>query len=168
MLDELKTYMRESYFLLEKIKNEEIGLMHFWTSRIVISEVFSVIGGEFRSNILLEKGVPLRYWIKMIDDTEIPEEDVVQIQEEIDSFVKIFFNTNKIYPLQEFNSDDVGILIWGYNCDTHDALVLAQAIKGKCKYFITEDQRLRRRLKNMNEFDIKLYPSDRYLREIFK
>ena len=53
-------------------------------------------------------------------------------------------------------------------CNTHDAIILAQAIKGNCNYFITEDKRLRDSLKKMEEFDIKLYPSDRYLREIYK
>jgi len=63
---------------------------------------------------------------------------------------------------------DIGNLIWKYKCSTQDALILSQAITERCQYFISEDQRLRRQLKNNKDFKIKLYPSDRYLREIFK
>lgn len=167
ILEDLDSYVKNSYLLIEKIKNTEIKSRQFFISGIVFSEVFSVIGDQYRLEYLKKRNIPVRYWIKMINDVKIPDEYLVQIQEEIDRFYKIFFKTKKIFEIDEFYFDDAGLLIWIYKCNTHDALVLAQAIHGKCDYFITEDRRLRDKLRNMKEYKIKLYSSDRYSKEIF-
>ena len=70
-LNELKEYVKHSYFLLDKIKQKSVKYYEFCTSKFVLSEVYTVIGYEYRSKILQEKGVPLRYWSIMIRDVHV-------------------------------------------------------------------------------------------------
>jgi len=169
LLKNLKNKVKKSYDLLEKIRTGNEKKITFYISYTEWSEIFSGIGMEYRSRILKEKGVPLRYWTSMIYDIKLFDKDLDEILKEINSFYIEFIETHKIEEtFDQAPLMDIGNLIWKYKCSTQDALILSQAITERCQYFISEDQRLRRQLKNNKDFKIKLYPSDRYLREIFK
>ncbi|MDG6219115.1 MAG: hypothetical protein QCI00_06715, partial [Candidatus Thermoplasmatota archaeon] len=67
LLNELSTPIKKSFQLLEKIKNVKLSANIFFTSNIALSEVFSVIGDEWRAKTLYKKGIPMRYWGNMIN-----------------------------------------------------------------------------------------------------
>lgn len=160
--------MRNSYYLLEKIKNEKIEKLNFYTSHIAFSEVFSVIGDEYRARLLHQKGVPVRYWVNMINEVDLHKEYIDQINEEIDNFYDLFFGSEKFQWALDISRSDVGFFIFDCKCNTHDAIILSGALIEKCKYFVTEDQRLRSKLKKKKYEKIKLLSSSDYLREVFK
>lgn len=164
---ELSIPVANSYYLLEKIKNENIEKFGFYTSHIAYSEVFSVIGDEYRSRLLSQKGVPIRYWTNMINEIVLPEKYIEQIYEEINNFEKIFFDSKKFGWALDIYNPDIGFFIFNCKCNTHDAIILSGALMEKCKYFITEDERLRSRLKKMKYNKIKLLSSNDYLRDVF-
>ena len=168
LLSELSSPVVNSYYLLEKIKNEKIENFCFYTSHIAYSEVFSVIGDEYRARLLSQKGVPVRYWTNMINEVVLPEKYIEQIYKEIKNFIELFFESKKFAWALDISNRDVGFFIFNCKCNTHDAIILSGALMEKCKYFITEDERLRSRLKKMKYNKIILLSSSDYLRDVFR
>lgn len=146
LLKKLSTPIRSSYSLLEKIKNEDVMKNTFFTSDIAFSEIFSVIGDEYRAKVLHGDGVPMRYWSSMMYNVDLPEHYLIQINSEINDFYNVFL-IDKIVRKSNFDLSAVGELVFLYKCNTHDALLIAESLKVNCKYFVTEDQRLRNNLK---------------------
>jgi predicted nucleic acid-binding protein len=168
LLNKLSTPVRKSFRLLEKIQNESIPKNVLFTSNIVVAETFSVIGNEYRCRILRKDGIPIRYWFNMMHVVDLSKEYKLQIQEEINELFRLFFRNKKISRKSDFNLNDVANLVISYKCNSHDAMIMAQAIKQNCKYFITEDQRLIAKLKKSRKYKMKLLPSDKYLRNVFE
>ena len=67
--------------------------------------------------------------------------------------------------MEQYKQDNIGRLLWIYNCNTHDGVLIAQALNRKCNYFITEDERLIKNMKN-NKLGIKVCHCETFLREI--
>ena len=168
LLNKLSTPVKSSYNLLEKIRNKNPMENTFFTSDIAICEIFSVIGDEYRAKVLHRDGIPIRYWSNMIYKVDLSRSYLRQINNEINNFYNLFVTDNKIIRKSDFNFNEVGELVFLFKCNTHDALLIAESLKMGCKYFVTEDQRLRDRLKVKGYTRIELFPSDRYLREVFK
>jgi len=128
--------------------------------------VYNVIGTEYKSRKLYEKGIPFRYWARMMEEIKLKDEHFSEIDKSLRNFVNIFLNNNnlKIHRAERYKQDDVGKLLWIYNCDTHDGVLIAQAKYKKCDYFITEDHRLVSKMRN-NKLGIKVCHCETFLRE---
>jgi hypothetical protein len=167
-LDDFHKKIQNSYILLEKIKENkyENETCQFFTSKFSLCEVYNVIGTEFKSRKLFEKNIPFRYWMSMLKKMKLKNEQFPEIDTSLKGFTSTFLNPNdlKMHPAESYKQDNVGRLLWIYNCNTHDGMLIAQAIDGNCNYFISEDEEL---IKNMkyNHFGIKVCHCETFLRE---
>lgn len=166
VLKEFHKKIQNSYFLLEKIKDNLFENCVFFTSQFALCEVYNVIGTEFKSRNLAKKRIPYRYWPSMLRQIKLKDEHFPEIDKSLKDFVNIFLNKEdyKIYRAELYSQDDVGHLLWICNCNTHDGLLIAQAKYYNCKYFITEDKNL---VENMRKkkFGIKVCHCETFLRE---
>ena len=167
LLKEFHKKIQNSYSLLEKIKDNEYRTCQFFTSQFALCEVYNVMGLEYKSRKLSEKRIPFRYWVKMMRDIKLKDKQFPEIDKSLIEFVNTFLNPNdlKIGRAERYEQDSVGRLLWIYNCDTHDGVLVAQALNRNCNYFITEDDRLIKNMKN-NKLGIKVYHCQTFLGEI--
>jgi len=167
-LNDFHKKIQNSYLLLEKIKENkyENESVQFFTSQFSLCEVYNVIGTEFKARKLFEKNIPFRYWTSMIKKIKLKNEQFPEINKSLDGFANTFLNPNnlKMNEVDTYKKDNVGRLLWIYNCNTHDGVLIAQAINKKCNYFITEDEELIKNMKN-NHLGIKVYHCDTFIRE---
>jgi len=155
LLNELHKKIQNSYFLLEKIKNNAITDFDFYTSKLVFCEVYSVIGTEQKLKVLSKKQIPFKYWSSMINDIKLDTKILSEINQAISEFTKIFLRKKLLKNAKDYSQIDVGKLLWEYNCTNFDGLLIAQAIFSNCDYFVTEDGRLIELMKK-NTMNIKI------------
>ncbi len=169
LLKEFHKKIQNSYSLLEKIKENQCGTCQFFTSQFALCEVYNVIGMEYKSRKLSKKRVPFRYWIRMMRDIKLKDEQFPEINRSLIEFVNTFLNPNdlKMNRAERYNQDNVGRLLWIYNCNTHDGVLIAQALYGNCNYFITEDNNLVKNMKN-NKLGIKVCHCETFLGRFHK
>jgi len=57
--------------------------------------------------------------------------------------------------MDEYDADLAGRLITEFGCDTRDAILVATAVTNDCPLFITEDERLQRKLKQFKALKVR-------------
>jgi predicted nucleic acid-binding protein len=145
-----KTYKRyrkviDSYHLLEFIKNKNKETI-FFTSQLCVSEVMSVIVDEFKLKVLYEDAVPMKYWYLQKNEIEMGGERIKEISDAISQFLTVFVSSNKIemsVSLPDYSSfGNTFSAMVDNNLNTHDSILIAEAISNGCSYFVTRDTAL--------------------------
>jgi len=164
------SYQKNAYNFLENLrKNNRKNI--FFVSALVFNEVFSVILEEYVTRTLISKGIPTRFWSKnwkiYKEKTELSNDDSNDIVHGINDFIHIFVNKDIIKQAEEkYDKQTIVNLIIGFKCDTHDASICAIAVSNKCGYLITDDSRLKERLKECEM--IKIISSEAFRLKFFK
>jgi len=122
------------------------------TSNLAKLEVASVIAAEFKARELYRRHVPYRYWYRSQDTIKLTREDLKEIQLSILLFLKKMGNA--IVTMNEYNLELAERLITEFACDTRDAILVATAVASGYPLFITEDERLQRKLRQFREVSV--------------
>lgn len=149
-LENLKEIRPESLYAFLCIDtihyNDKISDFEFFTSTLAISEVISVIRGKYVLDELLRKSIPLKYWPTVDNKLKLSDSILSKIAIEIVKFPMLFTTKGKIRWQNDLILQHTIELITKRKCETYDAYLLSQSLypPGKCDYFVTNDETLKR------------------------
>ena len=155
-----------SYRLLERV-NVERGLHGtLITSRVALAEIISVLFEQALQKKMYDQGIP-KYWERERHSERLSESERGDIMTQVAHFGEVFYESGKIgYVDDKYAFWDVTPLVLVHRIDEYDALLISTAIQENCKYFITEDKRLRKALTGFP--NIKTTSAQNYLTNIIR
>ncbi len=159
-----------AFELLEKIKYSKIH-KNFFVCIFSLVEIFQILKDEFVLHKLSKFDLPYKYWMKKsvqekIKFTKNDEENFVNI---IMEFFETFILSKKIILAEMSFGKELNTLIdliLRKRCSPTDAILLLTAIDNDCKFFITLDNDLIRKMKN--ETKIKVITPQEFLSKFNK
>jgi len=140
---------RNAFSLFSYLWEDRLGESFLVTSHLALLEVTGVLAQEYRNRQLWLKHVPFRNWLHLQPKINLTQEDYSDIRRGLNSFLRSL-NARGIRRLKIFDSykfRDAEVLVTNYSCDARDAILVACALKSHSPFFITEDERLRKRLR---------------------
>jgi len=141
--------IRPSFEFLEKIREQNLfNNFAFFTSPLVISEIFYALLDEYRCRRMNDDGVPLSKWLTVKEKFNLSPKEAIEVTQEIENFLDefgIFNHLGKNRKIRSLTTDDVDYfliskLILEKNFRTHDAVLISTAANSGCEYFITTDK----------------------------
>ena len=140
-----------SYLLLEEIRETgRFSPLKFGTSLLALAETTTVIFNEYVASRLHEKNVPYQFWEWARKREHLSESDVKDLLTQIQRFRHLYL-WSKPSPMEWLNwvdFDAVANMI-AQGASTTDAFLVGAANEAGCKYFVSEDDPLRRILRKV-------------------
>ena len=161
-----------SYDLLEKIRSSARLLpVRFGTSLFAIGEITKVVLDEYILKKLYESRLPFRYWDTFRNRQQLTDDEIDQLWGQISRFLFSFLPlpSRRNQPLSWFDgyhAASVMSLIGAVRVSTTDAFLVGNALANHCKYFVTEDEPLRKLLKAELSEEIKGVASQTVLTQL--
>lgn len=143
---------RSSYDLFHILHMPSTLQKYVVTSNLAKLEVIGVIVAEFKCRRLLKLHVPFRHWLASQDKIKLSTRDLQEVQVDIILFMKKM--AHAIVTNDEYDLKVAELLITEFGCDTRDAILVATAVANHCPLFITEDERLKRKLRLFKELNV--------------
>ncbi len=135
--------------LFSVLREGRFGKRILATSNLALLEVTGVIAQEYRSKKLHEAHVPFRNWLHAMWRTDLSQSDYYDIRNGARLFLKsLNLRGTRLKMTNRYDLTDAMELVTEHSCDARDAILVACALKSHSRFFITEDDRLRGRLKN--------------------
>lgn len=151
---ELKSYRpaQSAYALTQLLRGPHDPELHAITSDLALLEVTQVLVEEYKAKKLWKQHVPFRYWHSSQKEIELTQDDLEDIQIGIFKFssrTRHVITRENAYELKTAET-----LVSRYGCDARDSILVATAIQSLCPIFVTEDERLKRKLRKFNKIGV--------------
>jgi len=164
LLDSLNR-QRASYELLELIRSKRPPpkLPRYRTSDLAMAEILSVLLEEYIGKAMFTRGIPFKYWERERHEWPLRYADVKDIYRQLDVFIEAFdVYPNKYISIVKdaYKYPELFNFVLHAKVDTYDAVLLSTALKEKCRYFITDDKRLREKVPKYK--NLKLVSAEDY------
>lgn len=145
---------RVAFLLFGSLMDGTLRYGAMLVSHLAILEVVSVIVQEYRSKQLWERHVPFRNWLHQQSKVLLTKQDYRDIRNGLNSFLREFRLAGKLRIYDSYDLSVAHDLVTRYMCDARDAILVATAVKHHSPYFISEDERLKKRLKDYSRTKI--------------
>lgn len=151
---ELRSYKpaQSAHSLTQLLRGPHSPELYAVTSDLALLEVTRVLVEEYKAKQLWRAHVPFRYWHSAQNEIELTKEDLRDIQAGI-----YVYSTKTRHVITRVNNYDLKTaetLVSEYGCDARDAILVATAIESSCPIFVTEDERLKRKLRSFKKIGI--------------
>jgi hypothetical protein len=158
---------------MEKIRNPEGRStipFRFGTSLFAVGEITRVISDEYICKQLYEARVPYQYWEAYRRSHQLTDDDVDQLSVQIGHFLNTFLlsRSHVLSWFEGYHVPSLATLIAAVRVSTTDAFLVGAAMRTHCKYFVTEDQPLRKLLRGELNDEIQGISAQAMLSEILK
>jgi len=167
LFDALPRYV-PSYLLLERVRTEKRLQGILTTSQLAYAEILSVLVDQFVEEKMHSQGIAARLFQREEHTIQLSPRDVEDIVKQLVHLSNEFFGP--VHPYISYVGDEydfreftkMRIIV---RTETYDAILIATASYRKCRYFITEDVRLKDKIKNFNwvPMDVKVISVQEYL-----
>ena len=160
------TRQTPSYLLMEAVRTDKRFYGLLTTSRLAFAEIISVILEQAIQKRMYDQGIPFKYWERERFVEKLSRNNRSEISKDIFRLENAFFTSNQVrYVHDDYSfADFMPLVLRSFNSfriDQYDAILISTALEHGCKFFITEDQRLRRSVSNFR--GIKLVAAQDYL-----
>lgn len=157
-----------SFKLIQNILEKYHSYVHFGTSALALREAIYVVYENYKLMKLYEEGVPFKYWNYFVHEITLTENEAFKIREIVLKEIDQLFEEDKIKLYDD--SLDLNVfpyLILQLGMRTHDAILVSTAIINNFYYYITRDERLCLKNKQLtNKFNFKIIAPTKYLKII--
>jgi len=107
---------------------------------------------EYKAKQLWRSHVPFRYWHSAQNEIELTKDDLRDIQTGIYQYSSQ--TRHAIIRVNKYDLKTAETLVSEYGCDARDAILVATAVESSCPIFVTEDNRLKKKLRKFRTIDI--------------
>ena len=120
------------------------------TCHLALLEVVRVMAEEYRGKQLYRLHVPFRRWLPLFRRTDLTQRDYEEIRTGTELFLRSLHvgGARRLRMCNRYSIREAMALVTERSCDARDAIIVASGIQTHSPFLITEDDRLKRQLKN--------------------
>lgn len=132
--------IKHSFEFMEQVITHKDKSQTFLTSDLALAEIYYGLYDEAKCSKMYKDGVPLSSWSNVKYSKKFPmtSDDINDIYKSVQRLLNII--SGKITIVNDsYNFRNVATFVLKEKLRTHDAILLSEAMKHKCDYFVTND-----------------------------
>ena len=132
--------IKSSFDFMEHVLKNKDKSQFFFTSNLSLAEIYCGLFDEAKCSKMYNDGIPFSSWNKVKFSKKFPmtPDDMNDIYSSVEQLLRQIVRKITVVK-DDYVLRNVAIFVLREKLKTHDAILLSEAMKHKCDYFVTND-----------------------------